>query len=382
MLEKKLWLLLILLLGCVSFQNLKAEEDPEVVKKKLSTIQSVLDKLKTNIFTHKKLELEHHSEIVQMDEEIKLKNNALDRLQHEITQREEKLKTLDKAQETINQHLEKQQEILAKQLRMMVGLQQNNTLKMLFNLQTPQALDRLLRYFPFLKSYYIHSIQDTSSHLAELQKNKIAIEEEKVALTQLIIKQKKEIAAVQLLKNKRLALLETIQNQIAVDQKKLRLIQAEEQNLSERLKVLDQTLSQLPPPGPAWRSFSGSKGRLTFPILGPKAELIKASLPSTSAGNPVMINAEPGQEVRSIYYGRVVFAETLRGFGLLLIIDHGGGYMSLYGHNQELYKKVGDLVQAGQLIGRVTQASELENSSLYFEIRKNGKPINLVGWFK
>jgi len=374
------------LLSVLFLQRLEALEDPLFIQKKLTHTQSILSELKQTLFTKKKLEMQQQDRLIEIDKEIKIKNIALKKTQQEIKQKEEKLLCLEGMKKDLSEKLEKQKGILAKQLKMLYALKQNNELKLLLNLETPQDLDRLLSYYPFLKAYSINSIQHSSADLELLSKNKGSIIEEQNALSQLIIKQEKQISEFKALKSQQQALLQNAQNQRRATQKQLALMQAEEKNLAARLKILDQTLMQsaslqLPSSPSASNAFTHSKGRLSFPIGGPRAEAVKASLPSTSAGNPVMIITDPGQDIRAIHHGRVVFAESLRGFGLLLILDHGAGYMSLYGHNQELYKKVGDTVQTGQLIAQ-TKTSELGNSSLYFEIRKNGKPINLVGWFK
>jgi len=87
-----------------------------------------------------------------------------------------------------------------------------------------------------------------------------------------------------------------------------------------------------------------------------------------------------GQDVRSIFRGRVAFADWLRGFGLLLILDHGDGYMTLYGHNQSLYKEVGDWVEAGQVIAGMGNTGDITQPGLYFEVRHNGKPRDPLLW--
>ena len=94
----------------------------------------------------------------------------------------------------------------------------------------------------------------------------------------------------------------------------------------------------------------------------------------------VLIAAKEGQPVRAVSYGRVAFADWLRGYGMLLIIAHGDGYMSLYGHNQTLYKEVGDWVEAGDVIASAGTSGGDNTSALYFEIRRNGKPTDPSKW--
>lgn len=384
-LKTKLSGLLCLLLCslCLSPLQTQAEENPEGVQQKLNSTQSLLNQLKDSIFANKKLETEHQSNLLEIDKEIELKKKGLEQAQQTVVQKEIQIKNLEEKQTQLSENLEKKQHLLAQQLRRLYLLGQNNGLKIMLNLESPQDLDRVLHYYPYLKTAYSHSIQETYSCLGQLQDHKMILHAEKTALNQLLSKKEQQLADIQALKNKQQSLLQSVQSKMQVEQKQLQVMQAEEESLFERLKTLEAKGEKLPLPSRAFRTFKGAKGRLSFPLQGKAKDAILASLPSTSSGNPVMIQSEPLQEVRAIFQGRVVFAEVLRGFGLLMIVDHGEGYMSLYGHNQELYKKIGDPVRAGDLIARVAEPrGELRNSSLYFEIRKNGKPINLVGWFK
>jgi septal ring factor EnvC (AmiA/AmiB activator) len=96
----------------------------------------------------------------------------------------------------------------------------------------------------------------------------------------------------------------------------------------------------------------------------------------------VLISAQEGTDIRAVSSGRVVFADWLRGYGLLIIIDHGNGYMTLYAFNQSLYKKVGEAVNMGTVIAAVGKSDGREESGLYFGIRNQGKPIDPLHWFR
>ena len=95
-----------------------------------------------------------------------------------------------------------------------------------------------------------------------------------------------------------------------------------------------------------------------------------------------MIKASQGKDITAISHGRVVYANWLRGFGLLMILDHGDGYMSLYGHNESLYKELGQWVEPSEVIAKVGSSGGYPDSGLYFEIRHNGKPTNPAKWCK
>jgi len=129
--------------------------------------------------------------------------------------------------------------------------------------------------------------------------------------------------------------------------------------------------------------FGKLKGRLQWPTKGKVRALFgKPRQAGRVRWNGVLIQAREGKEVHSVSHGRVAYADWLRGYGLLLIVDHGDGYMSLYGHNQSLFKETGDWVEAGEVIGSVGKSGGFQQAELYFEIRHNGKPSNPVKWCK
>ena len=129
--------------------------------------------------------------------------------------------------------------------------------------------------------------------------------------------------------------------------------------------------------------FGKLKGKLVWPALGKVKRLFgKKRQSGRLRWKGVLIEARQGNNVRAVAAGRVAYADWLRGYGLLLIIDHGDGYMSLYGHNESLFKETGDWVSAGDVIASVGKSGGRKLSSLYFEIRHKGKPVNPTRWCK
>ena len=122
------------------------------------------------------------------------------------------------------------------------------------------------------------------------------------------------------------------------------------------------------------------KGRLSWPSRGKQIRRY-GSLNQGQRSTGVLIAGTEGNDINSIHHGRVVYSDWLRGFGLLLIIDHGKGYMSLYGYNQALYKDVGDWVEANETIATLGQSGGQKQPALYFELRHQGKPVNPRRWF-
>ena len=130
-----------------------------------------------------------------------------------------------------------------------------------------------------------------------------------------------------------------------------------------------------------YQAFKSAKGKMPWPVSGkPSNRFGKSRNEGKMRWQGITIPAKEGTTVKAIHHGRVVYSDWLRGSGLLLIIDHGDGYMSLYAHNQSLLREVGEWVSAGTPISTVGDSGGLDRAALYFEIRHQGKPTNPASW--
>ena len=135
-------------------------------------------------------------------------------------------------------------------------------------------------------------------------------------------------------------------------------------------------------PAESSQRFSAVRGQLAWPVPGRLVNDYGQPRAGSLRWNGVLVGAESGTSVRSLYYGRVVFADWLAGMGLLLVIEHGEGYMSLYGHNEALLKEAGDWVEPGERVALVGDSGGQGTPGLYFEIRRAGEPQNPHRWIK
>ena len=177
------------------------------------------------------------------------------------------------------------------------------------------------------------------------------------------------------------SILDKLGNEITAGQHSISALRRDESHIQELIASLEGLFSDIPPESLFSLNFSDRMGKLTWPTNGPilnKFGDIRSD--SDLVWHGIRIHAEPGTEVHSISHGRVAFADWLPGFGLILIVDHHNGFISLYGYNEALYKETGDWVAAGEVIASIGRGSREHQSSLYFEIRKNGKPIDPAKW--
>ena len=164
-----------------------------------------------------------------------------------------------------------------------------------------------------------------------------------------------------------------------VDEEVQRILRAEEQRLAELVQRLGELMAGFPVDTD--EPFAASRGKLAWPVQG----RVTGSFGQVLGAGPVrwngvLLEAAAGTPVRAVHRGRIAFADWLQGLGLLIIVDHGGGYMSLYGHNEALLKESGDWVEPGEPIAQVGDTGGQARSGLYFEIRQNGEPVDPNRW--
>lgn len=252
-------------------------------------------------------------------------------------------------------------------------------LKLLLNQHDPATMGRLLTYYRYMSDYRGENIETVNGYIAELAelRAEVAVEESRLAvLTNTRAAELRELDAVQA---ERQALLTSLKARIADESAQIDRLAAEERDLARLIGELSSILSDYPITSE--EPFSNLKGNLTWPVAG---RLIHDFGQPRAGGkvtwNGVVLAAPRGSEVRSIYHGRVVFADWLAGMGLLVIVDHGEDYLTLYGYNETTLKTAGDWVAPGDVIATVGDSGGQQQTGLYFEVRKGTRPQNPRQW--
>lgn len=253
-------------------------------------------------------------------------------------------------------------------------------LRMLLNQQDPALLGRMLVYYRYLSEFRAEQIEAVVAELSRL----IAVERELVVATreleELENKRRRKVAKVDQARETRAAALSRLDARIEDNAQEVARLQSEEQTLLRLLEELQQALEDLP--GAQREPFAEQRGKLAWPVKG--SLLHDFGQPRAGGSlrwNGVMVSAERGAEVRAVYHGRVAYADWLPGMGLLLVIEHGDDYLSLYGHNDVLFKQIGDWVQPGEVIAAAGDSGGRTRAALYFEIRRGKRPQDPHRWF-
>ena len=314
-------------------------------------------------------------------------------LQTQIDQKRESLDKIRLDIQAYESEIDQLSKELAGQIRAAYAMGQQEKLKLLLNQQDPALSRRMMVYFNYVNKERLKKLSDLETavqHLDELDKQQ---QTETELLEKDLERKKSEQAALDEAKKQRNELLVQIGNDFSSSEQQLSQLQISEnrlRSLMASLPITDEELAvdaeqekELPiamENFPELKGdFSALKGKLPWPVRGQLKQKF-GSPRAEGSWDGVLINANEGVEIKAVTRGKVVYAEWLRGYGLLTIIDHGQGYMTLYAFNQSLYKRTGDTVEAGDVIASVGQSGGRSQAGLYFGIRKKGVPIDPLEW--
>lgn len=274
-----------------------------------------------------------------------------------------------------------QQARLARQVRAAYAVGRQGYLKLLLEQQDPAAVSRNLIYYDYFNRARARRIHAVTAQLKRIDGLRTAIAAQVDALERL---RRQQTGAQQDLTREvqtRGTVLASVNARIETADQRLTRLRGNEQALQGLIQRLREALADIPDAGDGTLPFGRLKGRLRLPAAGALAARFGAPrVHGKLKWQGVLIDAAAGADVHAVYHGRVAFSGWLRGYGLLLIIDHGNGYMSLYGHNQSLAKGVGDWVDTGEVVASVGDSGGRERPGLYFEIRHNGVPADPLLW--
>jgi septal ring factor EnvC (AmiA/AmiB activator) len=277
--------------------------------------------------------------------------------------------------------LQSERTSLASQARAAYMIGRQEELKLLLNQSNPASLGRTLTYYGYFaeqRSQKIKSIQNDETRLQQLV---VQIEQQTQELQKLQDEATREIAELQHARADRSVAVAALTKKLESGNQELGNLKREEQAVESPVAELARMMQDFPT-DPS-QSFDRMRGKLPWPVSGSLSAHYQA--PRENSGgvrwNGVMIATERGAKVRAPFFGRVVYADWLQGLGLLMIVGHSGGYMTLYGHAEVLYKSVGDKVVPGDVIAALSD-TEGAKPQLYFEIREGRKTVDPKLWLK
>lgn len=380
-------LLLIVLCSLMAFGATYASEQEELknLRNRIADMQRELDK--TSESKSEVADLLRDSERAISDSHRKLSELAE---QRRITDR--KLNELQAQKQRLNGSLKGQQILLGNLLYQQHLHGKQEYLKLLLNNQNPNQIARDLQYYQYIARSRAAWLTAMRADLAELNEISTATHEQRAELESLRAMQSEQNKTLEKEQRARQQMLSKISQQLRQQRREISRMQNDENRLAKLVDKLTRMLAK-PKSGSLFRNdnlpdsrfdgqpFEQLKGKLALPVKGDISNLFGTPRPdSTALWKGLFLRTSSGQAVKAIAAGRVVFADWLRGFGNLLIIDHGNSYMSLYGNNETLFKQVGDVLRGGDVVAAVGNSGGNENSGLYFELRHESRPLDPMKW--
>jgi septal ring factor EnvC (AmiA/AmiB activator) len=287
---------------------------------------------------------------------------------------------LDTERRAREQEVDDNRAALAGQLRAAYLIGRQEPLKLLLNQEDPELAGRMFVYYSYFgraRAGQIHLIEEDVRRLAELD-TELAAEDERLA--ELEKQQRAQLLDLEQARAKRSVVLANLEVQSRGRVQNLERLRSQQAGLEKLVRELRAAMERFPVEGND--AFTRLRGKLAWPVSGRLVARFGEGRAGGVQWDGVLVATERGAPVKAVCAGRVIYADWLPGLGLLTIVDHGDGYLSLYGHNERLYKAAGEHVEAGDTIAAAGDSGGSPRPELYFEIRKAGRPVDPRPWFK
>lgn len=303
----------------------------------------------------------------------------LRQIEGELAQAQQRLAELTSSQQETRARADAERSALAQEVALAYRTGSEEPIKLLLNQEDPAEFARILAYYGYFTRQRAARIEVVLATLEELRELEAAVTAEQARLAALAEEERGTLVAVEEARTRRAQAVATLEREIRDEGSRLERLRRDEQDLVALIAHLRSALADVPPDSVA--AFEDLRGELAWPVPGRALNRYgQARAGGRMTWTGVRIGAEPGSEVRAVAHGRVAYADWLPGMGLLVVLDHGHGYMTLYGHNQALFAQPGDWVTAGAIIATVGDSGGQETAGLYYEIRKDGQPVDPAPW--
>jgi septal ring factor EnvC (AmiA/AmiB activator) len=367
------------LAGTVLALSLASAQDQRKNEAALQTVRKEIKALETRLAGETARRDDGAKALRAAELDIAAANRKLADIRSSLAEQRNAQRALADQTERANQRLAAERASLAQQVRMTYVTGREELFRLLLSQQSPATLGRMLVYYDYYNRARAARIGAVNKDLGRLEGLRAESERVAAELAALEGAQAAEVAALAKSRDERRAAVLKIDASIQDDKAAVTKLRGEEKRLGDLIDQLQRVMAGLAIEGD--KPFATLKGKLAWPVQG----RLVGDFGQPRGGGPVkwngvLLEAAAGTPVRAVYNGRVAYADWLPGLGLLVIIDHGGGYMSLYGHNEALLKEAGDWVQPGDTIAQVGDTGGQARPALYFEIRYKGEPLDPHAW--
>lgn len=409
----------IVLLNVAYISNSIAAKKIDAAKEDLGDLQSKIEALKKELDNKQAAHKDATDALKDSETAISQANKKLLDINQKQKQNKNALVSLKKESSTINEKLSEQQKQLSILMRQQYVNGNQSYTKLLLQNKNPSEISRDIQYYSYIAKAHARLIDEMQGNLAKVNTLNNETAAALQAVADLKAKQLAERKTLEQQKSEKSKVVKSLSGEISAQRNEIKKLKRDEQNLSQLVERLAKIIAkpkkvvkrkaatkqsyvnkntpreddavekpttiakneETPTNAYAGSNFSALKGKLNLPVRGDVTNRFGTSRSDTGVlWKGLFIRASEGSEVKSVASGRVVFADWMRGFGNLIIVDHGSGYMSLYGNNQAVLKQVGDEVSAGDNIAAVGNSGGNESNGLYYELRRQSKPFDPLSW--
>jgi murein hydrolase activator len=358
----------------------KTEADAKKAEAELSAVRSEIERV-TRQVSETQVERDRLTRDLKSAElSVGEARAALSDLKHQRAQHAARRTELTNEQREREAQLDKNRAELAGQIRAAYTIGRQEPLTLLLNQEDPALAGRMIVYYGYFgraRAGEIKLISDDVQRLAELGAE---LDAEDAELARVEQQQRAQLSALEHSRQQRSTALAGLEAESRTRAQNLERLRAQQAGLEQLLKELREAMARFPLE--TNEAFAKLRGKLAWPVSGHLVARFGDARAGGVRWDGVLVATERGAPVKAVCGGRVIYADWLPGLGLLAIVDHGDGYLSLYGHNERLYKGAGEHVGAGEALAAAGDSGGTGRTELYFEIRKGGKPVDPRPWFK
>ncbi|MGM0449487.1 MAG: murein hydrolase activator EnvC family protein [Pseudomonadota bacterium] len=359
-----------------------AQEDEQAARERLDEVKQAIESVSHWLEDARADEDAHLTRLREAEEAVARSQRRLNRINSEIDGLDDELADLEQRNRELESDADRGRETLREVVRSAWRQGDQAALRLFLSQEDPGKAARLLQWHQQLGDHTQQQLAELSDTLKALEESRQETEATRERLASKRKESREQQDKLQQRQSEREQRLAELRQQIEKRESKLSSLREDRERLEDLVQEMTESISSIEAPGDV-RPFSELRAKLPWPVDGDVSNHFGDAVGNSGMqANGIRIRADEGTPVSAVHYGRVVFANWLRGFGLMIIIDHGNGFMSLYGNNDTLSRSAGEWVQAGETIARAGNSGGRSKTGLYFEIRRNGQPENPEDWLE
>lgn len=365
-------------------QQVELEATIQNRQQQLERIQSELQEKKETVKGLESQEKQHLNKLYALDEQLNLNSRLITKITNQITDITELIDKLGNQLELSSQDLEYHQDILSQRLVWIYKRSRISPLASALSADSPLQAARRLYMFSILNQYDRNLVDEIESLIAQTKSETAELEKRKTEITTLMEEKQRQTEIISVDRGARKKLLDQVRTQKDVEQKAIDQLDEDQSRIAAILETLFEDRKILDKEAAA--EFENLKGKLLWPVFGEvlrKFGKIKNAKYNTVVNSPgIDIKAEAGTDVVASSSGEVAYISWLRGYGSFIILDHGGGYYSLYSHLDDILVETGLFITAGEAIATVGETGTLTGPMLHFELRYGKEQLDPLPWLR